>query len=138
MEEKFKTEIFEVLEKTSIQVNKIFNQIIHLRKAIKKKCLIIEETKKLEKLFDEFNFSINNSGDKLTENFRKKILNLFDAPNLNKGRQLSKGQFNFFESVYNNPDYFGEIESNLSKVRKECEVCWYGILQSYGKIFIAI
>ncbi|WP_318345431.1 hypothetical protein [Flagellimonas baculiformis] len=60
MEEINKTELFDVLQKTSIQVNKIFRQINHLRKAIKDKCLIIEETKKLELLFDEFDFSMNN------------------------------------------------------------------------------
>lgn len=136
MEEINKTELFEALQKTSIQVNKIFRQINHLRKAIKDKCLIIEETKKLELLFDEFDFSMNNSEGKLSENFRNKINAFFDTPNLNMGRQLSRGQFNFFESVYDNPEYFGEIESNLSKVRKKCEVCWYGILQSYGKILI--
>jgi len=136
MKKEKKIELQEVLIELTDLVSDVFIQIRNLRKSVKNKSQIIEETKKLENLFNSFP-SIVISDDNLISSFNTKI-NLFsDAINLNKSRQLSRGKLNFFESVYRNPTYYGEIESNLSKVKNVCEVSWYGILQAYGKIIIS-
>ncbi len=136
IDKELEAELFEKLEGLSKKVNMVFVQITNLRNAIKKKEQIEEETRKLERLFLEMDMQLGNQKDKLTDNFNKKVLELISAPQINKSRQISKGHFCFFESVYGNPNNYGEMESNLSKLRKKCEVAWYGILQSYGKIFI--
>lgn len=137
IDKKLEIELFEKLEGLSKKVNMIFVQIVCLRKAIQEKNQIVEETKKLEELFLGMLPLLGSKGDKLTESFNKKVLELVNAPQINKGRQISRGYFCFFKSVYDNPSNYGEIESNLSKLRKKSEAAWYGILQSYGKIFIS-
>jgi len=136
MRKEIKIELQETLIELTNQVSDIFIQIKSLRQSVKDKTQIIEETKKLENLFNSFS-NIEVSENKLFSDFNIKINSFSNATNLNKSRQLSRGKINFFDSVYNNPTYYGEIESNLSKIKNICEVSWYGILQAYGKVIIS-
>ena len=95
MRKEIKIELQETLIELTNQVSDIFSQIKSLRQSVKDKTQIIEETKKLENLFNSFS-NIEVSENKLFSDFNIKINSFSNATNLNKSRQLSRGKINFF------------------------------------------
>lgn len=70
--------------------------------------------------------------------YQEKINDFFTANEFARGKMLSKGTVDLFEYAMSNPDEFGMLQTYLSRVEKQMETAWYGILQKYGKLTLSL
>lgn len=81
---------------------------------------------------------LNMMDDPAYIEYQEKVNDFFTANEFARGKMLSKGTVDFFEYAMSNPDEFGMLQTYLSRVEKQMETAWYGILQKYGKLTLSL
>ena len=77
-----------------------------------------------------------NVHNPLSAEYYEKEWDFFSSNLFFVGTKMSRGKMDFFEFATNHENDTGTLQMYLSKVRKQMETAWYGILQKYGKIMI--